>query len=61
LATGKEDEPLLAMVVGFTLPSSSHATIARRELMKRPTSSEYQRELKLGGDKTEKVDATDKA
>jgi tRNA pseudouridine13 synthase len=64
LGTGKEgdtDEPLLAMVVGFTLPSSSYATIALRELMKRPTSSEYQRELKLDGDKTAKVDATDKA
>jgi tRNA pseudouridine13 synthase len=58
---GDPDEPLLAMVVGFTLPSSSYATIALRELMKRPTSSEYQRELKLDGDKTEKVDATDKA
>jgi tRNA pseudouridine13 synthase len=64
LGMGKEDnpdEPLLAMVVGFTLPSSSYATIALRELMKRPTSSEYQRELKLDGGKTEKVEATDKA
>jgi tRNA pseudouridine13 synthase len=51
LGTGKEDdsdEPLLAMVVGFTLPSSSYATIALRELMKIPTSSEYQGKLKLG-------------
>ena len=40
---------LLGMVVGFTLPSSSYATIALRELMKRPTSSEYQRQLKLEG------------
>jgi tRNA(Glu) U13 pseudouridine synthase TruD len=44
-----EKDPLLAMVVGFSLPSSSYATIFLRELMKRPTSSEYQRELKLGG------------
>lgn len=36
-----------AMVVGFTLPSSSYATIALRELMKRPTSIEFQREQKL--------------
>jgi tRNA pseudouridine13 synthase len=64
LGMGKEDnpdEPLLAMVVGFTLPSSSYATIALRELMKRPTSSEYQRELKLDGGKTEKVEAKDDA
>ncbi len=40
---------LLGMVVGFTLPSSSYATIALRELMKRPTSSEYQSQLKLEG------------
>lgn len=48
--SGKADgkDPLLAMVVGFSLPSSSYATIFLRELMKRPTSSEYQRELKLG-------------
>ena len=44
---GEDTEPLLAMVVGFTLPSSSYATIALRELMKQPTNSEYQRELKL--------------
>lgn len=40
-------KPLYAMKVGFTLPSSSYATVALRELMKRPTSSAYQRELKL--------------
>jgi tRNA pseudouridine13 synthase len=39
---------ILAMIVGFSLPSSSYATIFLRELMKRPTSSEYQRDLKLG-------------
>jgi tRNA pseudouridine13 synthase len=36
-----------AMVVGFTLPSSSYATVALRELMKRPTSNEFQREQAL--------------
>lgn len=41
------DGLLLAMNVGFTLPSSSYATIAIRELMKRPTSSVYQSTLKL--------------
>lgn len=44
----KEDSPtLVAMVVGFTLPSSSYATIALRELMKTPTSNEFQMKLKL--------------
>jgi tRNA pseudouridine13 synthase len=41
------EKVLLAMDVAFTLPSSTYATIALRELMKRPTSSEYQSELKL--------------
>ena len=40
-------KPLVAMVVGFTLPSSSYATIALRELMKTPTSNEFQSKLKL--------------
>ena len=39
----------LGMVVGFTLPPSSYATVALRELTKRPTSSEYQRQLQLDG------------
>eukprot|EP00536_Pseudo-nitzschia_multiseries_P014972 jgi/Psemu1/246475/estExt_Genewise1.C_7960011 len=44
----KEDDPtLVAMIVGFTLPSSSYATIALRELMKSPTSNEFQRNMKL--------------
>lgn len=43
------DTVLLAMVIGFTLPASSYATIALRELMKRPTSSDYQRKLLLEG------------
>lgn len=37
----------VAMIVGFSLPSSSYATIALRELTKKPTSNEYQMELKL--------------
>ena len=45
--TNDETPKLIAMVVGFTLPSSSYATIALRELMKCPTSNEFQRELKL--------------
>ena len=38
---------LVAIVVGFTLPSSSYATIALRELMKSPTSNEFQSKLSL--------------
>lgn len=37
----------VALIVGFTLPSSSYATIALRELMKKPTSTDYQKDLKL--------------
>jgi tRNA pseudouridine13 synthase len=37
----------LAMIVGFTLPSSAYATIALRELMKVPTSNEFQKEISL--------------
>ena len=40
-------KPLIAMVVGFTLQTSSYATIALRELMKSPTSNEYQSKLQL--------------
>lgn len=40
-------EKKVAMIVGFTLPSSSYATIAIRELLKRPTSTDYQKDLKL--------------
>ncbi len=48
---GKEsNEMKVAMVVGFTLPPSAYATVALRELMKRPTSTEYQTELKLEGE-----------
>jgi tRNA(Glu) U13 pseudouridine synthase TruD len=41
-------DPLIAMRIGFTLPSSSYATMFLRELMKRPTSSEYQSQLTFG-------------
>jgi tRNA pseudouridine13 synthase len=37
----------LAMTVGFTVPSSSYATFALRELMKRSTSNEFQKDLSL--------------
>ena len=43
----ENEKQKLAMVVGFTLPPSSYATIALRELMKRPTSIEYQKDLPL--------------
>lgn len=50
---GKEPDvdgiTIFAMVVGFSLPPSSYATIALRELTKRPTSSEYQSKLELIG------------
>ncbi len=42
------DRGLLGMTISFTLPSSAYATIFLRELMKRPTSSEYQSKLSLG-------------
>ena len=42
-------EVIYGMVVGFSLPPSSYATIALRELTKRPTSSEYQSKLELSG------------
>jgi len=44
-----ENETLFGMVVGFSLPPSAYATIALRELTKRPTSSEYQSKLELTG------------
>jgi tRNA pseudouridine13 synthase len=51
-AAGKDAEsfPLLGVRAGFSLPSSAYATMALRELMKRPTSSEYQTRLSLGGE-----------
>jgi tRNA pseudouridine13 synthase len=44
---------LIGMTISFTLPSSAYATICLRELMKRPTCSEYQRELQLGNNDNE--------
>ena len=43
----EEDPTLIAMIVGFTLPSSAYATVALRELMKSPTSNEFQKTMKL--------------
>ena len=40
---------LFGMIVGFSLPPSSYATVALRELTKRPTSSEYQSKLEMSG------------
>ena len=45
----KREDVLFGMVIGFTLPPSAYATIALRELTKRPTSSEYQSKLELSG------------
>ena len=45
---GTEETLKYAMVVGFTLPSSAYATVALRELLKRPTSADYQKDLDLG-------------
>jgi tRNA pseudouridine13 synthase len=50
----KSSSSLLAMRVGFTLPSSSYATMALRELMKRPTSAAYQGKLELGNSSNSK-------
>ena len=45
----KDETVLFGMVIGFTLPPSAYATIALRELTKRPTSSDYQTKLELSG------------
>jgi tRNA pseudouridine13 synthase len=52
----KVSSSLMAMRVGFTLPSSAYATMALRELMKRPTSSAYQGRLELGINSNSKND-----
>lgn len=49
LAPSEDEDVIFGMVVGFSLPPSSYATIALRELTKRPTSSEYQSKLELSG------------
>lgn len=46
---GNESTVLFGMTVGFVLPPSAYATIALRELTKRPTSSEYQSKLEVIG------------
>lgn len=46
----------LALTIGFTLPASSYATIAMRELMKCPTSSDFQILLEEGDDNGVKQD-----
>lgn len=56
---GSNKKTLTALIVGFTLPSSSYATVALRELTKRPTSSEYQRQLQLEGDCEGKLGSKD--
>lgn len=40
---------IFGMTIGFSLPPSSYATIALRELTKRPTSSDYQSKLEVSG------------
>ena len=64
LVVDKSDEDsrkLVGMVIGFTLPPSAYATIALRELMRRPTSSQYQTELLLEGDCEGNVGKTSKS
>jgi tRNA pseudouridine13 synthase len=48
ISNGKENH--IGMTIGFTLPPSSYATVALRELTKRPTSSEYQSKLEVSGE-----------
>ena len=57
----EDSRKLVGMVIGFTLPPSAYATIALRELMRRPTSSEYQTELLLEGDCEGNVGKTSKS
>jgi tRNA pseudouridine13 synthase len=44
-----DEAAMIGMLIGFTLPPSAYATIALRELTKRPTSSDYQSKLELNG------------
>jgi len=41
------NKKLVGVVVGFSLPSSAYATIFLREMMKRPTSLNFQKTLRL--------------
>ena len=50
----KDEKVLFGMVIGFTLPPSAYATIALRELTKRPTNSDYQSKLELSFGKCER-------
>jgi tRNA pseudouridine13 synthase len=54
LEDNQQEDIIFGMNVGFSLPSSSYATIALRELTKRPTSSEYQSKLEVGGGRCER-------
>lgn len=50
ISNGQElPNTIFGMTIGFTLPPSSYATIALRELTKRPTSSDYQSKLEVSG------------
>eukprot|EP00579_Thalassiosira_antarctica_P012167 CAMPEP_0201914806 /NCGR_PEP_ID=MMETSP0903-20130614/4892_1 /ASSEMBLY_ACC=CAM_ASM_000552 /TAXON_ID=420261 /ORGANISM="Thalassiosira antarctica, Strain CCMP982" /LENGTH=736 /DNA_ID=CAMNT_0048450263 /DNA_START=98 /DNA_END=2308 /DNA_ORIENTATION=+ len=59
LSEGSDNDTLFGMVIGFSLPPSSYATIALRELTKRPTSSEYQTKLELSGKCERNIHASD--
>ena len=54
-----EEKLIIGMVVGFTLPPSAYATIALRELTRRPTSAQYQTELSVEGDCEGKLNQPD--
>ena len=56
-----KDRTIVGMVIGFTLPPSAYATIALRELTRRPTSSQYQTELLLEGDCEANLESVSKA
>lgn len=61
---GKEtdnNDTLFGMTIGFSLPPSAYATIALRELTKRPTSSEYQGKLELSGKCERNIHSSDEA
>ena len=49
MSEDEQEDTLFGMIVGFSLPPSSYATVALRELTKRPTSSDYQSKLEMSG------------
>jgi len=51
----EKEENLVGMVISFTLPTSSYATIAIRELMKMPTCSQFQKHLTMHSLQGEKL------